>query len=179
MGDDDAMDSTDRPGSSSLEPVTLRVITEENRSAVERLRVAPGQETFVDGVPESLAEAAARPHANPWYRAVYHGDEPVGFVMLADDVPPDNSDIPWRYYLWRLLIDGHHQSRGYGRAALDRLVAYLRTRPGADVLMTSIVAGDDSPEGFYLRYGFQPTGRMFDHERVLELPLRRPGPPPR
>jgi diamine N-acetyltransferase len=173
------MDSTDRAESGSLEPVTLRAITEENRSAVERLRVAPGQETFVDGVPESLAEAATRPHANPWYRAIYHGDEPVGFVMLADDVPADNPDIPWRYYLWRLLIDGRHQSRGYGRAALDCLVTYLRTRPGADVLMTSIVAGEGSPEGFYRRYGFQPTGRMFDHEHVLELPLRQLGHQPR
>ena len=151
--------------------VTLRVISEADRPAVERLRVAPGQERFVDGVAASLTEAAATPHCRPWPRAVYAGDQPVGFVMLADDVPPGTPDIPWRYYLWRMLIDARFQGRGHGRAALDLVVAYLRTRPGADALVTSIVPGEGSPLGFYLRYGFRETGEMFDHEQVLRLPL--------
>lgn len=151
--------------------VTLRVVGDADRPAAERLRVAAGQERFVDGVALSLAEAAAKPHCRPWYRAVYAGAEPVGFVMLADDVPPGTPDIPWRYYLWRMLIDARFQGRGHGRAALDLVVAYLRTRPGADALVTSIVPGEGSPLGFYLRYGFRETGEMFDHERVLRLPL--------
>lgn len=153
------------------ESVTLREITASNRAAVEELRVAPGQEAFVDGVTPSLAEAATVPEARPWYRALYAGEIPVGFVMLGDDVPPGNRHIPWRYYLWRMLIDARFQGRGYGRAGLDQVVAYLRTRPGADVLVTSVVLGDGSPMGFYLRYGFHATGQMFDHEHVLELPL--------
>jgi diamine N-acetyltransferase len=145
------------------------VITASNRATVEELRVAPAQEAFVDGVSRSLREAAANAHAKPWYRAVYAGEVPVGFVMLGDDVPAGNHHIPWRYYLWRMLIDARFQGRGYGRDALDHVVAYLRTRPGADVLVTSVVAGEGSPMGFYLRYGFRPTGQMFDHEQVLEL----------
>lgn len=153
------------------EPVTLRVVSDSNRSAVESLRVAVGQEAFVDGIPESLAAAAATPNARPWYRAIYAGEVPVGFVMLGDDVPQGNPDIPWRYYLWRMLIDGRFQRRGYGRAALDCVVAYLKTRPGAEVLVTSVVPGEGSPLGFYERYGFQATGEMFDREQVLELRL--------
>jgi diamine N-acetyltransferase len=154
-----------------MRPVTLRVITAANRLAVERLRVAPEQEKFVDGVEQSLAEAATTPHANPWCRAVYSGEVPVGFVMLGDDVPAGNTHIPWRYYLWRMVIDSRFQGRGYGRAALNLVVAYLRTRPYADTLVTSVVAGEGSPMGFYLRYGFRPTGQMFDHEHVLQLRL--------
>jgi len=30
-----------------------------------------------------LDDAAAYPQANPWYRAVYAGDEPVGFIMVS------------------------------------------------------------------------------------------------
>lgn len=161
-----AGETLDAPGS-----VTLREITDDNRAAVRELRVLPGQEQFVDGVVDSLAEAAAAPHAMPWYRAIHAGDIPVGFVMLSDDASPGLSSHPWRYYLWRLLIDGRFQGRGYGREALDHVVAYLKTRPGADLLMTSIVAGDGSPLGFYLRYGFQPTGEVFGHEEVLQLPL--------
>jgi diamine N-acetyltransferase len=155
-----------------MEPrVTLRVIDESNRRDVERLRVAPEQTGFVDGVADSLAEASATPQCRPWARAVYHDETPVGFVMLADDVPPGVDYIPFRYYLWRMLIDERFQGRGHGRAALDRVVEYLRTRPAADVLVTSIVPGEGSPLGFYLRYGFRPTGVMFDREEVLELRL--------
>lgn len=153
------------------ESVTLREIIAGNRAAVEELRVAPGQESFVDGVTRSLAEAAAVPEARPWYRALYAGEVPVGFVMLGDDVPPGNRHIPWRYYLWRMLIDARFQGRGYGRAGLDRVVAHLRTRPGADELVTSVVPGEGSPMGFYLKYGFHSTGEMFDHEHVLKLSL--------
>jgi diamine N-acetyltransferase len=164
------MDMADGGTSTTPASITLRVIDETNRSAVEQVRVAEGQEHFVDGVSASLAEAATKPQCRPWYRAVYHGEQPVGFVMLADDVPP-GGDIPWRYYLWRMLIDGRFQGRGFGRAALDGVVAHLRTRPGADELVTSIVPGEGSPLGFYLRYGFRPTGEMFDHEEVLRLRL--------
>lgn len=151
--------------------VTLREITDANREDVERLRVAPDQEGLVDGVTLSLAEAAATPGLHPWYRGVYAGDVPVGFLMLADDVPPQDQTIRWRYYLWRMLIDERYQGHGYGRAALDLVVEYLRTRPGADVLVTSIVVGDGSPLDFYVRYGFEATDEWFDHEQVLRLPL--------
>ncbi len=130
-----------------------------------------GQENFVDGVVLSLAEAAATPGPNPWYRAIYADETPVGFLMIADDVPPGDGLIPWRYYLWRMLIDGRYQRHGYGRAALDRLTEYLRERPGADALVTSVVTGEGSPLEFYLRYGFELTGEWFDHEQVLRLPL--------
>jgi diamine N-acetyltransferase len=36
-------------------------------------------------------------------------------------------------------------------------------------LFTSFVPGDGSPVGFYLKYGFVPTGEVFDDEPVLEL----------
>ncbi len=58
--------------------VTLRAITDGNRQAIVDLHVAAEQQVFVDGVSESIAEAAATPHARPWYRAIYAGDVPVG-----------------------------------------------------------------------------------------------------
>jgi diamine N-acetyltransferase len=54
-------------------------------------------------VAESIAEAYFSPLA--WFRAVYAGDTPVGFVLLSDD-PASH-----QYYLWRLLIDARHQGR--------------------------------------------------------------------
>ena len=51
------------------------------------------------------------------------------------------------------------------------MVAYLRTRPGADVLWVSAGQGDGTPQPFYERYGFVPTGGVMDDEIVLRLDL--------
>jgi diamine N-acetyltransferase len=151
--------------------VSLREIDDGNRSAVERLGVTPEQETYVAGVVESLREAAATPAACPWFRAVYADELPVGFVMLSDGIPPGHPELLGPYYLWRLLIDARRQRRGFGAAALDLVVDYLRTRPHATTLLTSTVPGPASPSGFYLRYGFTRTGDVFDGEDILRLAL--------
>ena len=151
--------------------VSLREITSANRAEVESLAVTQQQEAFVPGIPDSLAEAAETPDACPWYRAVYVGESPVGFVMISDNIPPGRPEYIGPYYLWRLLIDARHQGLGYGSAALDLVVHYVRSRPAADTLLTSYVPGNGSPVGFYLRYGFTPTGEVHDGEPVLALPL--------
>ena len=152
--------------------VTLRVITESNRADILRLAVTPEQSQFVDGVADSMAEAAAKPDACPWFRAIYAGQTPVGFVMITDGCPSGHPEFEWPYYLWRLLIDAGHQRLGYGSAALDLVVEYLRGRPGAVELVTSAVPGEGSPMSFYERSGFHPTGGMLDREHVYALPLR-------
>ncbi|MGI5519008.1 hypothetical protein [Streptomyces sp. CA-106131] len=57
--------------------VHLQEITDDDRDAVRALRVRRNQKQFVASVSQSLKEAAKKPEANPWYRAVYRGDEPV------------------------------------------------------------------------------------------------------
>lgn len=122
--------------------LTLREITDENRQAVVALRLAPGQDRFVSSVESSLAEAAREPHGKPWFRAVYAGDEPVGFVMLSWNVNPRPPEIHGPWFLWKLLIDQQHQRRGYGSAVV-RKVAQLVQAEGASELLTSYVPGDD------------------------------------
>jgi diamine N-acetyltransferase len=100
-----------------------------------------------------------------WYRAIYAGEEPVGFVMLFDD-PAEQ-----RYYLWRLLVDQHHQGQGYGERALRQVVDHVRTRPGAAELGTSYVDAPGGPGGFYRRLGFVPTGEV-DEDGEIEMVLR-------
>jgi diamine N-acetyltransferase len=153
--------------------VTLREITTENEAAVRALAVAPGQELFVDTVGNSLDEAASTPDANPWYRAIYAGDEPVGFVMLSLDVPPGRPEHPWRYFLWRLLIDARHQRRGYGTAAMAFVIDLVGESPGATDLFTSVWPG--GPGAFYRVLGFEPTGEWFHGEEVYRLPIRGAG----
>jgi diamine N-acetyltransferase len=149
--------------------VSLRPINEANREAVEALRVSLAQEQFVSGVSESLLEAAEEPDGRALYWAVYAGETPVGFVMIADEVGSPEY-IP--HYLWKLLIDERYQRRGFGTATLDLIVEYFRGRPGVEVLRTSAGQGDGNPITFYERYGFERTGEIvFDNEALLRLKL--------
>jgi diamine N-acetyltransferase len=150
--------------------VHLREITDDNRDAVIALAVRADQERFVASVARSLGHAATTPEANPWYRAVYSGDEPVGFVMLSWNVPPGRAGILGPYFLWRLLIDARHQGRGFGTAVLTQIVDLIRA-DGATELLTSYHPGDGEPLPFYQRFGFQPTGEIDHGEPVLRLPL--------
>ena len=148
--------------------VSLRPLTDDNREAVEALRVSPAQHQFVSDVKDSLAEAAAEPGAHAIYWAVYAGETPVGFVMIADEVDSPEY-IP--HYLWKLLIDERHQRRGYGTATLDLIVEYFRGRPGVEVLSTSAGQGEGSPIPFYRGYGFEDTGQIVFDEVLLRLRL--------
>jgi GNAT superfamily N-acetyltransferase len=148
--------------------VQLREITDDNREAVCALRVRGHQKRFVASVSRSLKDAAAAPKARPWYRAVYCGDEPVGFVMLSWKAR--KGPYPGRHFLWRLLIDKRHQAGGIGRAVLTQIVDLVRADGGTE-LLTSYEPGEGGPWPFYQRFGFQPTGEVDDGEIVLRLPL--------
>jgi diamine N-acetyltransferase len=154
------------------ETVTLREITPDNEAAVRSLAAAYGRDLFVVSASDSLDEAASSPDARPWYRVIYAGDQPVGFVMLSFDVPPGHPESPWRYFLWRLLIDARYQRRGYGHAAMALVIDVVRSSPGATDLFTSVYPGEGGPAPFYRSLGFESTGEWFDGEEVYRLPLR-------
>lgn len=155
------------------EPVTLRELSDANRDRLLALRLAPGQDQFVSSVAESLQDAEESPEAKPWYRAIYSGEEPVGFVMVSWDCVPQPPDTIGPWFLWRLIIDERHQHRGLGREAV-RLVADLVREAGADELLTSFVPeGEGNPGPFYQRLGFVPTGEVDpDGEIICRLALR-------
>ena len=143
--------------------VSLQEVTGETVRAICRLAVGPGQERFVAPNAVSIAQAHFEPKA--WFRAIYAGAEPVGFLMLYE-----NHEKP-EYFLWRLMIAAEHQGKGYGRRALELLVDRVRGLPGATQLGTSYVPGEGGPEGFYKRFGFTDTGEVDDGEAVCRLPV--------
>lgn len=156
--------------------VELRdIVTDEDRVAALALRTAPGQDRFVASIAQSFDDAISDARACPRMWTVHAGDALVGFAMISDDIPPAALAVEpaliGPYYLWRLLIDERFQRRGYGTATLDRIVAYVRTRPKADILRVSAGQGEGSPIPFYERYGFVATDRVVEDEFVLRLDL--------
>jgi diamine N-acetyltransferase len=149
--------------------VTLREITEDTVVPIIRLAVAESQRSFVATNAVSLAQALFSKTA--WYRAIYLGDEPAGFVMLHDETLLDPPDPDPGIGVWRFMVDERFQGRGVGRAAMRQVIAHVRAKGVVKVLEVSYVPGPGCPEPFYRGLGFLPTGRMEDDEVVLELPL--------
>lgn len=147
--------------------VTLRELTDPDREAVLALRVAAEQERFVGGsVQNALADASEYPQAKPWYRAVFAGEEPIGFVMISWNCEPQPPEIIGPWFLWKLLIDERHQGHGYGSEVVRQVAEIVRAE-GATELLTSIVPGDGGPAGFYERLGFVPTGVLDVNDEVI------------
>jgi diamine N-acetyltransferase len=84
-----------------------------------------------------------------------------------------DNDEEQEYVIWRLMIAEPFQGRGYGGQAIQRLVEYVTTRPGATELLVSCGQGEGSPELFYEKLGFVHTGDQWGREVVLRLELPR------
>jgi diamine N-acetyltransferase len=157
--------------------VQLRDIdTEDDVEAVMGLRRGPGQEHYLGRMISHFEDAITDAVACPRMWSVHDGDQLIGFVMISDNIPAEtlaaNDDIVGPYFLWRLLVDHRFQGRGYGRATIDAVVEYVRSRPNGDVLLTSCKAGEGSPQPFYLHYGFEKAGEVKWGEDLLRLDLR-------
>ena len=110
--------------------VSLREITRDTVRTICRLEVAPEQRRFVASTAVSIAEAHFSPEA--WFRAIYSGEQPVGFVMLS--VRPEKPE----YAFWRFLIGSDHQAKGYGSAAIRLLTDPVRSRGAAELRPISV-----------------------------------------
>jgi len=147
--------------------VSLREITANTVRAVTSLSVAENQKHFVASNAVSLAQALFAPEA--WYRAIYFGEEITGFVMLHDESLASAAPVKPKIGVWRFMIDAKFQGRGIGSAALNHVIEHVRGKSLFDSLELSYVPGPKCPEPFYLKLGFEHTGRLDDDEVVLEL----------
>jgi diamine N-acetyltransferase len=148
------------------EDVELRDVTADNWDNVSALSLAPGQEQLVAKNADSLAEARCDPGARP--RAVYAGDRVVGFLMYDAGQPEDR---PREALIYRFMVDRKHQGKGYGRAALARALAEIRTIPGVGKISIRYMPENPVARPFYASFGFVEVGWDEDGEIIAELVL--------
>jgi RimJ/RimL family protein N-acetyltransferase len=154
-------------------PADVRLVElgPENVARYSRLATHQSQRRFVAPMAGSFEDALFPEWVDgapvvPWMRGIEADGEAAGFVMLAD-VTEHHPDP----FLWRLLIDRRHQRRGIGERVVQ-LVSQRAQAMGCATLFTSYVAGvPGSPEPFYRRLGFRPTGDIDDGETVAALTL--------
>lgn len=145
--------------------IYLRSITEENFIDAFHLNLAPGQERFVSHPIRSLAQAYVyREQCQPF--GIYKGDTMVGYVMVIYDY-----DIP-EYDIWHMVVDESYQGRGYGSAALDRVLDYIGTKPFGASNRVTLTCNRENVRALnlYKSKGFTETGAEDGDE--IELTLR-------
>ncbi|RAI44681.1 GNAT family N-acetyltransferase [Rhodoplanes roseus] len=145
--------------------VRLADVTANNWRDVAALELEPEQRELVAGNLYSLAESKFDPLARP--RAVYAGDELVGFLMY--DV---GSDHLGRAVIYRFMIDRRFQGQGYGRAALRLALDEIGRLPGVGTI--SICYEPENPaKALYASVGFVEIGADEDGEIIAELAVER------
>ena len=144
--------------------INLRKITEENFIDAFNLKLGEGQEKYVSHPVRSLAQAYVyRDQCQPF--GIYNDDEMVGYVMVIYDY-----DIP-EYDIWHMMIDEKHQGKGYGKAALEQVLAYIKTKPFGDSNRVTLTCNMDNTKALalYQNMGFLETGVVDDEEKELSM----------
>jgi diamine N-acetyltransferase len=141
--------------------VVLRLITSRNWEDAANLSVRDDQKDFVAPNVWSVADSKFHDALEPM--AIYDGETMVGFLMYGLD-PEDN-----RHWLYRFMIDRRFQGRGYGRAAMERLIALMKRIPGCTGISVGYEPENLAAERLYFSLGFVPTGMAPWGEKTARL----------
>lgn len=144
--------------------ITLRPITEDNFIDAFNLKLKDGQERFVSHPIRSLAQAYVyRDQCQPF--GIYSGEMMVGYVMVIYD-----RDVP-EYDIWHMMIDISQQGNGFGKAALELVLNYIKGKPFGDSGRVALTCNKDNSAALnlYKSFGFELTGGEDDDEVELAL----------
>ena len=128
--------------------ITLRPIDESNFIDCFNLQLGDGQDKFVSHPIRSLAQA----------------------YVYRDQCQPFGE----AYNIWHMMIDKAYQGRGYGKAAMQRVLSYIASKPFGNSNHVSLTCAPDNKaaSGLYKRLGFNESGRSDEDEVELELYLK-------
>lgn len=146
--------------------IYFKEITEENFDAVIRMK-RPEDEHYVAPNVYSLAQAWLYRKANDVYPfAIYNDDEPVGFMMLDEDLEERSLII------WRIMFPEEHQNKGYGTEAIRQIIQMAAKSGKYDFMILDYTPGNETAKHVYEKLGFKPTGEISNNEIVMRLNLK-------
>ena len=124
--------------------ITLQPITEENFLDAFNLKLKKEQESFVSHPVRSLAQA---------------------YVIYDYDLA--------EYNIWHMMIDEAQQDKGYGKAAMQKVLEYIKTKPFGTSNRIALTCNTENAPALHLytSLGFAPTGAKYDDEIELVLNL--------
>lgn len=143
--------------------IVLREVTSANWYECTKLKVSDAQKAVfpapvVYWIAESKFEESFR------LLAIYDGDMLVGFSVYGYDVADHH------YWICALMIDEHHQRKGYGKASLRTIIALLRDRHGCRSIKVGHRPDNAVAAKLYESLGFQEIERTETETiRCLEM----------
>lgn len=141
--------------------ITLKEITRDNFWDCVSLEVAPEQIGFVTSNAVSIAQSKVQPECIPM--AVYDDDDlMVGFVMYCID--EDDGE----YWIYRMMIDKNHQSKGYGKKAMELLLENIKEDKSRNKIFLG-VHKESVAANMYKSFGFEFNGQVFGKEHIMRL----------
>lgn len=144
-----------------------RQVTRDHLKKLFKLKVAPEQDNLVAPNEITLAQQAYEPGSSVW--GLWDGETLVGLLAMVDPrKTPHNEDGDdlEAAYVWRLMIGAGHQSKGYGRAAIEEALTVTRDW-GLPRICLTCVDEPGSAMVFYESLGFKRTGRVISGEVEL------------
>ncbi len=140
--------------------VSLRQVTKSNYEQVCDLDVSEEQQDYVASNMWSLVESSF----NDGYetRAIYLGEEPVGFFMWVTETLSKVS-------IWRFMIDHKHQKNGIGRIALNLALNEIKLTDGLKEIEICYNPNNPVAKAFYSSFGFVEVGMDDDNEDMLAV----------
>jgi len=73
------------------------------------------------------------------------------------------------YDIQIMMIDKNYQGKGIGKKAFRILLNLLKNKEDCKSIILNFVPTNKRAEKFYLSFGFEPNGEMFNNEIVMEL----------
>lgn len=144
--------------------IELRKLTFDNWKEVAALKVAENQSEFIEfSTLHSIAETYIyNTNGEPATAyGIYADDTPVGYFRYsywiwedgAEDDPYINKYV---YCIDVVMIDEHHQGKGYGRQAFEKLLADISKMPygEAEYIIISYSIKNVAAKSLYASFGF-------------------------
>ena len=156
--------------------IEFRKITNENMEECINLKVAKEQEDFVASNLRTLAQCyvgVTNGGLGTTY-AIYADDVMVGFIVYTyypeSEVFEDNC-----YHIWRIMIDEKYQGKGYGKQAIEKVIAEIKTFPHgkSDCIYMSYEPENVASKKLFHSFGFVDTDKRFadDDEIIARLAI--------
>jgi len=160
--------------------ITVQPVTWDNFRDVLNLKVTKNQESYISSNAVSLAEAyldMVDADGDPFIvLAIYSDNDVVGFAMAGHQSEEENEykdDDETCYFICRYMVDEKHQGKGFGRAAMPKLIEHIKTWPRGEAASVYITykPDNDVARKLYASFGFIETGEMRHGEVVARLKL--------
>jgi RimJ/RimL family protein N-acetyltransferase len=150
----------------------LRPVTVENWNSLIKLKVREDQKDFVASNLYSIAEAQfgfdEEGHWSLFPFGLYVENEPVGFAMTGLNYAHSH----FQGLILRLMVDEKYQGNGYGRAAMESMLATFRADECVSVVCITYEPENNPARKLYASLGFEETGEFMENEVVALLRLR-------